>query len=37
VQAFGTETLDQMPRFRRDCITVIGHDMLSEYSRASPV
>jgi diaminohydroxyphosphoribosylaminopyrimidine deaminase/5-amino-6-(5-phosphoribosylamino)uracil reductase len=33
VQAFGTETLDQMSRFRRDCITVIGHDMLSEYTR----
>ena len=33
VQAFGTETLEQMPRFRRDCINVIGDDMLSEYSR----
>jgi diaminohydroxyphosphoribosylaminopyrimidine deaminase/5-amino-6-(5-phosphoribosylamino)uracil reductase len=33
VQAFGTETLDRMPRFRRDCITVIGDDMLSEYTR----
>jgi diaminohydroxyphosphoribosylaminopyrimidine deaminase/5-amino-6-(5-phosphoribosylamino)uracil reductase len=40
VQAFGTETLAQMPRFRRDCITVIGDDMLSEYTRhrlCSPV
>jgi diaminohydroxyphosphoribosylaminopyrimidine deaminase / 5-amino-6-(5-phosphoribosylamino)uracil reductase len=36
VQAFGTEALDQMPRFRRDCITVIGDDMLSEYSRQQP-
>ena len=36
VQAFGTETLDRMPRFRRDCITVIGNDMLSEYSRQPP-
>jgi diaminohydroxyphosphoribosylaminopyrimidine deaminase/5-amino-6-(5-phosphoribosylamino)uracil reductase len=36
VQAFGTETLDQMRRFRRDCITVIGNDMLSEYSRQPP-
>ena len=36
VQAFGTEALDQMPRFRRDCITVIGNDMLSEYSRQPP-
>lgn len=33
VQAFGVQTLDQMPRFRRDCETVIGHDMLSEYTR----
>jgi len=36
VQAFGTETLDQMRRFRRDCITVIGNDMVSEYSRQEP-
>ena len=36
VQAFGTETLDQMPRFRRDCITAIGDDMLSEYTRQRP-
>ena len=33
VQAFGIETLERMPRFRRDCINVIGDDMLSEYSR----
>ena len=33
VQAFGVQTLDQMPRFRRDCETVIGDDMLSEYIR----
>jgi diaminohydroxyphosphoribosylaminopyrimidine deaminase / 5-amino-6-(5-phosphoribosylamino)uracil reductase len=36
VQAFGNETLAQMPRFRRDCITVVGNDMLSEYSRQPP-
>jgi diaminohydroxyphosphoribosylaminopyrimidine deaminase/5-amino-6-(5-phosphoribosylamino)uracil reductase len=36
VQAFGIETLEHMPRFRRDCITVIGDDMLSEFSRQSP-
>jgi len=33
VQAFGVERLDQMPRFKRDCQTVIGDDMLSEYTR----
>ena len=33
VQAFGTETLEHMPHFRRDCITVIGDDMLSEFTR----
>ena len=33
VQAFGVEALDQMPRFRRDCETVIGDDMLSEFTR----
>ncbi len=33
VQAFGVETLDLMPRFKRDCITTIGDDMLSEYTR----
>ena|SRR6185437_9595233 len=31
VQAFGTKTLDLMPRFRRHCVTLIGDDMLSEY------
>jgi diaminohydroxyphosphoribosylaminopyrimidine deaminase/5-amino-6-(5-phosphoribosylamino)uracil reductase len=36
VQAFGTETLDRMPRFRRHCVTSIGNDMLSEYSRQTP-
>ena len=36
VQAFGVETLDQMPRFQRDCETFVGHDMLSEYSRQTP-
>ena len=33
VQAFGVATLDLMPRFKRDCVTVIGDDILSEYSR----
>jgi diaminohydroxyphosphoribosylaminopyrimidine deaminase / 5-amino-6-(5-phosphoribosylamino)uracil reductase len=33
VQAFGVETLDHMPRFRRDCGNVIGNDMVSEYTR----
>jgi len=33
VQAFGIQKLDQMPRFRRDCITAIGNDMLSEFTR----
>lgn len=33
VQAFGVEKLERMPRFRRDCETVIGDDMLSEYTR----
>jgi diaminohydroxyphosphoribosylaminopyrimidine deaminase/5-amino-6-(5-phosphoribosylamino)uracil reductase len=36
VQAFGVERLDQMPRFTRDCETVIGSDMLSEYTRHRP-
>jgi diaminohydroxyphosphoribosylaminopyrimidine deaminase/5-amino-6-(5-phosphoribosylamino)uracil reductase len=36
VQAFGTETLAHMPRFRRDCITVIGDDMLSEFTKLRP-
>ncbi len=33
VQGFGVKTLAQMPRFRRDCETVIGDDMMSEYTR----
>ena len=33
VQAFGTESLEHMPRFRRDCITAVGDDMLSEFTR----
>jgi diaminohydroxyphosphoribosylaminopyrimidine deaminase/5-amino-6-(5-phosphoribosylamino)uracil reductase len=36
VQGFGVETLDQMPRFRRDCETVVGDDMVSEYTRQRP-
>ncbi|HEY0185840.1 MAG TPA: bifunctional diaminohydroxyphosphoribosylaminopyrimidine deaminase/5-amino-6-(5-phosphoribosylamino)uracil reductase RibD [Rhodopila sp.] len=36
VQAFGIEALDQMPRFRRDCISAIGDDMLSEFTRQRP-
>jgi diaminohydroxyphosphoribosylaminopyrimidine deaminase/5-amino-6-(5-phosphoribosylamino)uracil reductase len=36
VQAFGIETLKQMPRFRRDCETVIGNDILTEYTRQRP-
>jgi diaminohydroxyphosphoribosylaminopyrimidine deaminase/5-amino-6-(5-phosphoribosylamino)uracil reductase len=36
VQAFGTETLAHMPSFRRDCISVIGDDMLSEFTRLRP-
>jgi diaminohydroxyphosphoribosylaminopyrimidine deaminase/5-amino-6-(5-phosphoribosylamino)uracil reductase len=36
VQAFGIETLDRMPRFRRHCVTSIENDMLSEYSRQPP-
>ena len=36
VQAFGTKTLDQMPRFRRDCLTPVGDDMLSEFIRQRP-
>jgi diaminohydroxyphosphoribosylaminopyrimidine deaminase/5-amino-6-(5-phosphoribosylamino)uracil reductase len=36
VQAFGIETLDQMPRFRRDSVTAIGDDMLSEFTRQAP-
>jgi diaminohydroxyphosphoribosylaminopyrimidine deaminase/5-amino-6-(5-phosphoribosylamino)uracil reductase len=33
VQAFGVETLDLMPRFRRHCVSAIGDDMISEYTR----
>jgi diaminohydroxyphosphoribosylaminopyrimidine deaminase/5-amino-6-(5-phosphoribosylamino)uracil reductase len=33
VQAFGVKTLDQMPRFKRHCVTAIGDDMISEYAR----
>jgi diaminohydroxyphosphoribosylaminopyrimidine deaminase / 5-amino-6-(5-phosphoribosylamino)uracil reductase len=33
VQAFGIEALDRMPRFQRHCVTSIGNDILSEYSR----
>lgn len=33
VQAFGIKALAQMPRFRRDCITAVGNDMLSEFTR----
>lgn len=36
VQAFGVETLAAMPRFRRHCVTAIGDDMLSEYTRQGP-
>jgi diaminohydroxyphosphoribosylaminopyrimidine deaminase/5-amino-6-(5-phosphoribosylamino)uracil reductase len=36
VQAFGVETLEQMPGFRRDCVTVIGDDMVSEFTRQRP-
>jgi diaminohydroxyphosphoribosylaminopyrimidine deaminase / 5-amino-6-(5-phosphoribosylamino)uracil reductase len=36
VQAFGTTTLDKMPRFQRGCITAIGDDMLSEFTRQRP-
>lgn len=36
VQAFGIGRLDQMPRFRRDCVTIIGDDMLSEFTRQRP-
>ncbi|HEY0426055.1 MAG TPA: bifunctional diaminohydroxyphosphoribosylaminopyrimidine deaminase/5-amino-6-(5-phosphoribosylamino)uracil reductase RibD [Rhodopila sp.] len=33
VQAFGVARLDQMPRFTRDSETIVGDDMLSEYTR----
>ncbi len=36
VQAFGVEALDLMPRFKRDCVTAIGDDMISVYTRQTP-
>jgi diaminohydroxyphosphoribosylaminopyrimidine deaminase/5-amino-6-(5-phosphoribosylamino)uracil reductase len=36
VQAFGIQALDLMPRFKRDCVTAIGDDMISEYTRQAP-
>ncbi|MDR3531482.1 MAG: bifunctional diaminohydroxyphosphoribosylaminopyrimidine deaminase/5-amino-6-(5-phosphoribosylamino)uracil reductase RibD [Rhodopila sp.] len=36
VQAFGVETLNEMPRFQRHCEIAIGDDMLSEYTRQTP-
>ncbi len=36
VQAFGIEALEKMPRFKRHCVTALGNDMLSEYSRQEP-
>jgi diaminohydroxyphosphoribosylaminopyrimidine deaminase / 5-amino-6-(5-phosphoribosylamino)uracil reductase len=33
VQAFGLDTLAGMPRFIRDCVMPVGHDMLSLYTR----
>ncbi|MFL5283201.1 MAG: bifunctional diaminohydroxyphosphoribosylaminopyrimidine deaminase/5-amino-6-(5-phosphoribosylamino)uracil reductase RibD [Rhodopila sp.] len=35
VQAFGVQTLDQMPRFKRTCATAVGDDILSEFARVS--
>jgi len=35
VQAFGVQTLDLMPRFKRDCTTAVGDDMLTELTRAA--
>jgi len=35
-QAFGVQALDQMPRFRRHCMSTIGDDMFSEYTRENP-
>jgi len=35
VQAFGVRSLDQMPRFKRDCTTAIGDDMLTELTRVA--
>ena len=36
VQASGSRPSRTMPRFRRDCITVIGDDMLTEFTRQRP-
>jgi diaminohydroxyphosphoribosylaminopyrimidine deaminase/5-amino-6-(5-phosphoribosylamino)uracil reductase len=33
VQAFGLDPLAGMPRFKRDCVMPVGHDMLSLYAR----
>ena len=33
VQGFGIRSLDAMPRFNRHCVTPVGHDMLSVYTR----
>jgi diaminohydroxyphosphoribosylaminopyrimidine deaminase / 5-amino-6-(5-phosphoribosylamino)uracil reductase len=35
VQAFGLQSLDQMPRFKRDCTTAVGDDMLTELTRVA--
>jgi hypothetical protein len=36
VQGFGIGALALMPRFKRHCVTAIGHDMLSLYARQDP-
>ena len=36
VQAFGVKALDLMPRFGRHCVTSIGNDILSVYTRQAP-
>lgn len=36
VQAFGVKTLDLMPRFSRHCVTSVGNDILSVYTRQTP-
>jgi diaminohydroxyphosphoribosylaminopyrimidine deaminase/5-amino-6-(5-phosphoribosylamino)uracil reductase len=36
VQAFGIDRLASMPRFKRHCVTAVGHDMLSLYARQDP-
>jgi diaminohydroxyphosphoribosylaminopyrimidine deaminase/5-amino-6-(5-phosphoribosylamino)uracil reductase len=36
VQAFGVDALATMPRFQRHCVTTIGADILSEYTRRKP-